>query len=74
MNIDFKCAAMLREKVNEYINYFQNETSNLVKKGNKNDNTAKNIWEKTCAIMDRIDDTIWYLNKVLDQLKSKNML
>lgn len=62
--LDTSIAGRLRNKVNEHFHHFQNETFGLVNKGIKEDSSAKSIWLKTCAIMDRIDDIVMYLNDI----------
>ena len=52
----------LRNKVNEQRNISYRKTFNFKIKQNKF--IQLNAWDKICAIMDRLDDTVDYLNSI----------
>lgn len=58
INLDISLTVKLRNKINEYQHYSITKTHSL-----KKDKEGKG-WNKICAIMDRIDDTVAYLNSL----------
>ena len=59
INLNIDLCAQLRNKVNEYQHYSITKTHSIAK-----DNKNNRGWEKICAIMDRLDDTVFYLNSL----------
>ena len=57
INLNIDLSAQLRNKVNEYQHYSITQTHSIAK-----DDKGKRGWDKICAIMDRLDDTVFYLN------------
>lgn len=58
INLDTSLIAKLRGKVNEYQHYSITKTHSIKKDSNGFG------WHKICAIMDRLDDTVAYLNSL----------
>lgn len=58
INLDTSLCVNLRNKVNEYQHYSITKTHSIKKDQNGHG------WNKICAIMDRLDDTLLYLNSL----------
>lgn len=69
INLDYEPCRRLNEIVNNYSNYsIKKKYTVKIKK----DEYEENAWHKVCAIMDRLSDTIYYLNNLeLGSSKSK---
>lgn len=59
-------AKELREKVNEYQNLSLEKEAKIIKreKGKKDETLPYLAWDRICVIMDRIEDTLDYMNKM----------